>query len=366
MFIFRKPSFLSRIMTFTTRERAKCAVWFDSMQSVVLVQRRFRTEFNKGRHDSIPSADSIRRWHAALMDTGSVLNAPHNRVRTRRTDEAIAAVQEHFGDDPHSSTRRASLALGMSRTTVRRILKDLKWHPYKVHIVQGLSDEDFASRLDFATDELQRIADNPQRLGSLAFSDEAHFHLDGAVNRHNHRYWAPENPNWFVEQYLHPERTTVWAAIWADGIIGPIFFEETVNGERYLAMLQEQFWPAVERLGLKEELIFMQDGAPPHWSRAVRAWLDEKFPGRWIGRGGPMRWPARSPDLTPCDFFLWGFIKSKVYGTRPRDITELKERITAAFDEVTVEMRHKTMQEYRDRLERVIETDGHHIEVHIS
>ena len=79
-----------------------------------------------------------------------------------------------------------------------------------------------------------------------------------------------------------------------------------------------------------------------------------------------LRWPARSPDLTPCDFFLWGFLKSKVYATRPRDIPDLKQRIVSAFSEVTVDMRHNTIQEYRDRLNQVIETDGHHVEVHIS
>lgn len=82
-----------------------------------------------------------------------------------------------------------------------------------------------------------------------------------------------------------------------------------------------------------------------------------------MGRGSPnMAWPARSPDLTPCDFFLWGFIKSKVYATPTSTIGELKERIKAAFSEVTVEMRQKTMLEYRERLELVVEKNGSHIE----
>jgi hypothetical protein len=50
-------------------------------------------------------------------------------------------------------------------------------------------------------------------------------------------------------------------------------------------------------------LILMQDGAPPHLALDVRDWLDRRFPGRWLGRRGPHEWPARSPDLTPCDFF---------------------------------------------------------------
>ena len=110
----RKHSF---IMSFTVRERAKCAVWFDSLQSVVSVQQKFRTEFNKERHDAMPSGISIRRWHSSLMSTGSVFNATHERKRTRRSDEHIAAAQEHFEEDPHTSIRRASLALDMSRTT---------------------------------------------------------------------------------------------------------------------------------------------------------------------------------------------------------------------------------------------------------
>ena len=63
-------------------------------------------------------------------------------------------------------------------------------------------------------------------------------------------------------------------------------------------------------------ILFMQDRAPPHWSTIVRDWLNEKLPNRWIGRGADTdlntKWPPRSPDLTPCDFFLWGYIKSKV------------------------------------------------------
>ncbi len=83
-----------------------------------------------------------------------------------------------------------------------------------------------------------------------------------------------------------------------------------------------------------------------------------------MGRGSPnMPWPPRSPDLTPCDFFVWGFVKSKVYATRPPDIAELKERIRGAFAEITVEMRQKTVLAYRERLEKVIENGGGHVEV---
>ena len=130
-------------------------------------------------------------------------------------------------------------------------------------------------------------------------------------------------------------------------------------------MLQKEFWPAVEAEKRMDKIIFMHDGAPPHWGTEVRDWLNEKMPQRWMGRGSSnMPWPPRSPDLTPCDFFMWGFVKSRVYGARPKTIAELKKRIKDAFTEITVDMRQKTVLAYRERLEQLIETDGGHVEVH--
>jgi len=48
------------------------------------------------------------------------------------------------------------------------------------------------------------------------------------------------------------------------------------------------------------------DGAPGHWAKDVRDLMDINFPDKWIGRGGPIPWPPRSPDLTPPDFFSVG------------------------------------------------------------
>ena len=59
-----------------------------------------------------------------------------------------------------------------------------------------------------------------------------------------------------------------------------------------------------------------QDGAPAHRLLQVRDRLNEVFGNdRVIGLGHNVEWPARSPDLTPCDFFMWGYLKDKVYST---------------------------------------------------
>ena len=84
--------------------------------------------------------------------------------------------------------------------------------------------------------------------------------------------------------------------------------------------------------------IFMQDGSPTHWSTNVSKWLNENLPGRWIGRGGQqdcnISWTPRSPDITPLNYFLWGYIKSKVYVKNYENISDVKAAIISAFQEV--------------------------------
>ena len=89
----------------------------------------------------------------------------------------------------------------------------------------------------------------------------------------------------------------------------PLFFAEpTIKSDNYLDMLQQYAMPQIQ---VKNDVIFKQDGAPPHWGTIVRDYLDETFPKQWIGRDGGdewRAWPPRSPDLTPHDVYLWGYL----------------------------------------------------------
>ena len=84
-------------------------------------------------------------------------------------------------------------------------------------------------------------------------------------------------------------------------------------------------------MSIRADYIFHQDGAPAHYSSRVRAYLGNDMPGNWIGRGGPVERPPRSPDLNPSDFFLWGHIEEKVNGTPIASMEDLKERIRLEF-----------------------------------
>jgi len=111
-------------------------------------------------------------------------------------------------------------------------------------------------------------------------------------------------------------------------------------------------------------IIFQQDGAPPHWGSHVCQFLDATFPNRWTGRDGPTPWPLRLPDITPLDFFLWGYVKDRVFSTPVPDITNLKARITDAFATITKDMLENTWREIDYRLDVLRATKGAHVEVY--
>lgn len=352
---------------FSIEERALCACWYHESKSVVNVQRRFKEqERKKGRKNTVaPGRNSILQWYASLFSTGSIMDKKRDRPKSVRTHELSHGVAGAILSNPNISLRRLSNLFSTPLTTVHKIVHGFHFHPYKLQIVQKLHENDFHLRLAFCQEEATRIGMDPQHLNNLLHTDEANFHVSGAVNKQNFRYWSPLNPHWVTEESLHSPKVIVWAGVSVNRIIGPFFFDNTVNGVRYLTMLQDWLLPQLS-VEERNSIRFMQDGAPPHWSREVRVWLTANFPNRWMGRGSPnMQWPPRSPDLSMCDFFLWGYIKSVVYRRKLRSVEELKTAITQAFSTITPEMRQKSTLEYQRRLNQCTRMNGGHVEMDI-
>ena len=121
-------------------------------------------------------------------------------------------------------------------------------------------------------------------------------------------------------------------------------------------MLQNFLFPQPNEFE-PQDLIWKQDGVPPHFLHNVRDWLNDIVLQRWIGRAGPndmnySRWPPRSSHLTPCDFFLWGCVKDSVYlPPLPVDLPHLRKRIVTAVESITPDMLNNVWKEFNSRLE---------------
>ena len=112
----------------------------------------------------------------------------------------------------------------------------------------------------------------------------------------------------------------------------------------------------------RAELIFQHDGAPAHFYRQVREFLNAHYEERWIGRGGPIIWPARSPDLNVLDYFVWEHIKNLIEHRRDGTEVEVREAILAAFDTITPEMAYRATRNIVRRAELCSRERGRHFE----
>ena len=127
----------------------------------------------------------------------------------------------------------------------------------------------------------------------VIFSDEATFFLSRKVNRHSTWILGSQNPHALIEMEYDSPKVNVFCAVSRRRVFGPFFFaEDSVTGKVCLDMLENWLMPQLT----DEEVqvyIYQQDGAPPHWHKEVRGYLNEHLPGRWVGR-------AAATDNTFC------------------------------------------------------------------
>ena len=276
-------------------------------------------------------------------------------------------ITEYFQNNPSNSIRRATLNLNISRSRIQRVLRRNNFHPYNYVPVQCLTIGDYQKRISFCNTFLRMCRRDCDIPFKILWTDESTFTRSGVFNYHNSHYWSEENPRKVrINSFQHEFKCNVWCGILGDTIVGPYFFEETVNRLTFLNFLTGSFTDMLDNLPLSyvRDIWLQLDGCPAHYSRIVRQWLDRNFPNKWIGRAGSVAWPPRSPDLTSMDFFLWGYLKNYVYEVEIDSLQQLKARIIDGFNQLKKNPRmiRKTTKSVRARCRLCIRNEGGHIE----
>jgi hypothetical protein len=312
------------------------------------------------------SNTAVRKLIRKFDQTGSVLTSIKKKTILNEDNAATIVALDSVGESPQMSLRNRSNVLQISKSHLQRIFRENKVRPYKPKFLHTLREGDESKRLLFCLEMGERILENRNYVKNLIFSDECTFSTNGIVSSQNCRFWSHENPHFVINtnsQYY--KKVNVWCAITYDKIIGPYFFEANLNQNTYLEMLENYFWNELENFNLeyRQHCTFQHDGCPSHATRRVCEWITNKFGQNWIGRNGPTIWPPRSPDLTPCDFYLWGRLKNKVYSQNlGDDLENLKTSIRNAINEIQVEELHKVYSEFSRRMNLCCDMDGGLIE----
>ena len=194
---------------FTTEQRTKIVeFYFKFHRSIILTQRAYCRHFNARKP---PSDFMIRRLIQRFQQYGSVSDLPRSgRPRSVFSQINRERVLDSVQEEPGTSIRRRSDQLGMPRMSLYRIPRnDLHLYPHKVELVQKLKPTDHRQRLNYSV-QIQRVVNEENEfVHKLIMSDEAHFHLNGFVNKQNCRFWGFENPRAIHQHELHPLKCTV-------------------------------------------------------------------------------------------------------------------------------------------------------------
>lgn len=265
-------------------------------------------------HEKFPntavSRQSLRKLVNKFNETGSVLDVKKPKKKYNEDDAATLLAINSIIDNPKLSLRKRSQRLEVSKSHLQRIYMENKVRPFKPRFRHTLENGDEEKRLDFCLWVGENYLVDRSFHRMIFFTDEATFCTNGHVSSQNSRYWAFENPNYVIHKRSQRyKKVNVWCGIFYDRIVGPYFIEENLNQHVYLDLLENFVLPFLNTLQpeVRRNIFWQQDGCPAHSSVLVRQWLTDHLGDRWMGRYGPINFSARSPDLTPMDFFCGVF-----------------------------------------------------------
>jgi hypothetical protein len=214
-------------MSYSTAEAYNMlAVYFQCFENAVMAERVYAANYPDRRHFSRKVFSRLAR---ILRETGQV-HPIRARRRTRHIRNANNSINvlAYVQVSPHLSIRTIAFDLGISKTSVHRILMDHKLHPYHVELHQALSETDFDYRLNYCYWLSGMVDEDPNLLSRILWTDEATFSSNGGVNLHNMHYWSTNNPHWMREvDYQNRWSLNVWCGILDGRIVGPFFLMNT-------------------------------------------------------------------------------------------------------------------------------------------
>ncbi|GFT35320.1 DUF4817 domain-containing protein [Trichonephila clavipes] len=301
-------------------------------ESATIALHKFRVQKNvkSGKGPLTPSG--LLKLVKSFEETGKL----EDRARAGRpymkeahapcTAVKMEAIASSEAASETSNAREAARRLGLPPSSVRNILRRiLQLYRYKLQSCHELLPADTTQREAFAKWAFSKMEQDPTWVFNILWTDEAHFSLHGDANNHNCRIWATSNPREYTQKPLHSPKGTAWCGFTGSFIIEPFFFETQCPVNRWIM-----------------ETTFGED--------------------RIVSRHCRYPWPPRCPDLTPADFWLWGYLKSRVYLSGPSSLSELKDAIRREVSSIHPDMLNSSVAGFVTRLECLYPCGGGHVE----
>jgi transposase len=313
--------------------------------------------------NGVISLATIERWCKMIREDGSInLNRCRGRTRTIRTKATIRKIKTRVDRGRRVTSRKIARELGISRTSVRRVLKDdLGLQAYKVQIEPLLYEEHKRKRMKFVN--WVRTNFHKENTMRILFSDEKMFDMDGVYNSQNGRIWAVNRSEANIRggtrhRRKFPQKVMVWLGVCSRGVSPLVIFEKgTVNHDRYI----KEVLSVALKYGnsvFGNDWTFQQDNAGPHTHEKTQAWCAENLPA-FIDKD---HWAPNSPDLNPLDYCIWDEMANTVNWGLVTSKTTLISELKRAVKRIRPDVVFESCRSWTNRLYRLSQGQGNYLQ----
>ena len=316
--------------------------------------------------DATMSRTRIFEWHKRFREgREDVEDDPKcGRPTTSRTNENVERVREKVRNDCHLTVRMIADELSMNSERVWKIItEDLGMRKVCAKMVPRLlNDGQKENRVQVCQDILKQLEITPDLLSRVVTSDESWiFEYDPLTKRQSLEWKSASSPR-PKKARLFKSKIKVMLIVFFDvhGIVHLEFLPQgqTINQNVYKDILQRLMRSVREKrreLWETKSWLLHHDNAPAHNALSIRQFLAEN-------NIAVLEQPPYSPDLAPCDFFLFPKLKGVIKGTRFQDSKAITTAVTKELRAIPMESFQKCIEAWQQRLEKCIQAQGDYFE----
>ena len=309
------------------------------------------------------SKRTIYRWIEAFeAGQSSIEDAPRSgRPREAVTPSNINIIEDLINNDPHISIESIQEVISISTGSIETILHNeisvkkvcAKWVP---HVI---TDENKRKRVEISRQLLEYLDNGFQ---NIITGDEAWFHFFTVSSKNDNKVWLRQGENrpQITRTAKNSKKRMFCIFFSVDGIVASVVVEKghTVTGDYYRNIILPTMFKKFKEISGRStvrDVMLHHDNAAPHKSKVVTKYLQEE-------RVILLPHPPYSPDLAPCDFFLFPKIKKELGGKWFERIQDLAHAVKLVTDSIPQEEFSECFQSWRRRLRRCIEVKGEYFE----
>lgn len=317
--------------------------------------------------ESCVGKSTVYRWIESFSTkkTPSKPGAVIGRPLEGRNETNIALVKSLIEEDPHSTIRELSEACDLSVGTIYNILhEDLRMRNLAARWVPHLlTEEQKKRRVDCSRRLLQEFEPNgPKRLCDIVTGDETWLTFYGIPNKRCNRAWVgPDGDRPVILKPGFQSRKRLFSMFFStQGVVAIDILPEkaSITAKYYTQVVLQKVVDAVceqrPNVGTSKTML-LHDNAAPHKAKVTTTFLEER-------RVKVLDHPPYSPDLAPCDFWLFPTLKERLAGRKFDRIQDLTKAVKSELESIPREEYQKAFQKWQGRLQKCIQAQGKYFE----